>query len=58
VVCFQRFEGDKEAFLVGEGRMIHFGFDVDTLESAYEALGPRRDVAETTVVRRFPFRDR
>jgi hypothetical protein len=58
VVCFQRSRDDSEAFLVGEGRMIHFGFDSDTLESAYDALGPRRDGSETTVVRRFPFKDR
>jgi hypothetical protein len=58
VVCFQRNIGDSEAFLVGEGRMIHFGFDSDTLESAYEALGPIRVAPETTVVRRFPFKDR
>jgi hypothetical protein len=58
VVCFQRFAGDNEAFLVGEGRVMHFGFDTDSLESAYEALGPKRGVSETTVVRRFPFRAR
>jgi len=37
---------------------MHFGFDTDSLESAYEALGPKRGVSETTVVRRFPFRAR
>lgn len=44
VVCFQRYAGDVEAFLVGPRRMIHFGLDIDTLESAYEAMGPAREL--------------
>lgn len=55
VVCFQRYEGAEDAYLVRRGQMIHFGFDHDTLESAYEALGPQR-LGSSTIVRRMPWR--
>lgn len=52
VVCFQRSEADVDAFMVRRGQMLHFGFDMDTLESAYESLAPRHRETTSIAVRR------
>jgi len=52
VVCFQRRPDDVDAFMVRRGQMLLFGFDMDTLESAYESLTPRYSETTSIAVRR------
>jgi hypothetical protein len=52
--CFTRYPGADEGFLVREGTVMHFGFDYDTVESAYEALPPRPILIDSaSIIRRW-----
>jgi hypothetical protein len=47
--CFERRDGDgSEAFLLHQVGLVHFGWDLDTLETAYEILTKRRSLTVTT----------